>query len=152
MNYLSPSVKRDRFTEDEDDLIIRLHNLLGNRWALIAGRVPERTDNQVKNHWNTHLSKKILSKRFDINNEPFHMNLKTCCSSNFCNVEGEETKEKTTGKMSSDEGGDEVLAEEGVDDRDGGEQGGSCLMQYLDDYTLHFVLSSNKKNVAAAGV
>lgn len=59
MNYLCPDVKQGKFSEEEDDLIIRLHNLLGNRWALIAGRVPGRTDNQVKNHWNTHLSKKL---------------------------------------------------------------------------------------------
>ncbi|XP_048322518.2 transcription factor WER [Ziziphus jujuba] len=59
LNYLSPTVKRGGFSEEEDDLIIRLHNLLGNRWSLIAGRVPGRTDNQVKNHWNTHLCKKL---------------------------------------------------------------------------------------------
>ncbi|KAL6181842.1 hypothetical protein ACLB2K_048491 [Fragaria x ananassa] len=69
MNYLSPTVKRGDFSEEENDLIIRLHNLLGNRpsfpktlrsgWSLIAGRVPGRTDNQVKNHWNSHLSKKL---------------------------------------------------------------------------------------------
>ncbi|KAI8543670.1 hypothetical protein RHMOL_Rhmol08G0237000 [Rhododendron molle] len=59
INYLSPSIKHGDFSEEEDDLIIRLHNLLGNRWSLIAGRVPGRTDNQVKNHWNTHLSKKL---------------------------------------------------------------------------------------------
>ncbi|XP_054791775.1 transcription factor WER-like [Prosopis cineraria] len=59
LNYLSPNVKHGSFTEEEDDLIIRLHNLLGNRWSLIAGRVPGRTDNQVKNHWNTHLCKKL---------------------------------------------------------------------------------------------
>ncbi|KAL5982290.1 hypothetical protein ACLOJK_016361 [Asimina triloba] len=58
MNYLSPSVKHGKFSEEEEDLIVRLHNLLGNRWSLIAGRVPGRTDNQVKNHWNTHLSKR----------------------------------------------------------------------------------------------
>ncbi|PIA61995.1 hypothetical protein AQUCO_00200170v1 [Aquilegia coerulea] len=64
INYLSPSVKKGDFTEEEDDLIIRLHKLLGNRWSLIAGRVPGRTDNQVKNHWNTHLSKKLgITKR-----------------------------------------------------------------------------------------
>nr|URY18763.1 MYB protein [Zanthoxylum bungeanum] len=59
MNYLSPSVNRGNFTEDEEDLIIRLHKLLGNRWSLIAKRVPGRTDNQVKNYWNSHLSKKL---------------------------------------------------------------------------------------------
>ncbi|GLT47221.1 hypothetical protein SLA2020_209310 [Shorea laevis] len=63
MNYLSPGVKRGDFSEEENDLIIRLHNLLGNRWSLIAGRVPGRTDNQVKNHWNTHLSKKLGVKK-----------------------------------------------------------------------------------------
>uniref|UniRef100_A0A5B7A7S0 Putative transcription factor WER n=1 Tax=Davidia involucrata TaxID=16924 RepID=A0A5B7A7S0_DAVIN len=63
INYLSPNIKRDDFSEEEDDLIIRLHNLLGNRWSLIAGRVPGRTDNQVKNHWNTHLSKKLGVKK-----------------------------------------------------------------------------------------
>ncbi|KAK6931058.1 SANT/Myb domain [Dillenia turbinata] len=59
MNYLSPNVKHGDFSLEEEDLIIRLHNLLGNRWSLIAGRVPGRTDNQVKNHWNTHLCKKV---------------------------------------------------------------------------------------------
>nr|AAS07571.1 glabrous 1 [Arabidopsis halleri subsp. gemmifera] len=57
MNYLSPNVNKGNFTEQEEDLIIRLHKLLGNRWSLIAKRVPGRTDNQVKNYWNTHLSK-----------------------------------------------------------------------------------------------
>ncbi|CAM8924905.1 unnamed protein product [Rhodiola kirilowii] len=63
VNYLSPNVKKGSFTEDEDDLIIRLHKLLGNRWSLIAGRVPGRTDNQVKNYWNTHLSKRNGSSK-----------------------------------------------------------------------------------------
>ncbi|KAL5725146.1 hypothetical protein ACHQM5_008322 [Ranunculus cassubicifolius] len=63
MNYLSPNVKKGDFSAEEEDLIIRLHKLLGNRWSLIAGRVPGRTDNQVKNHWNTHLSKKLGVQR-----------------------------------------------------------------------------------------
>nr|KJB17873.1 hypothetical protein B456_003G021100 [Gossypium raimondii] len=58
MNYLRPGIKRGNISPDEEDLIIRLHRLLGNRWSLIAGRLPGRTDNEIKNYWNTILSKK----------------------------------------------------------------------------------------------
>ncbi|PON76943.1 MYB transcription factor [Trema orientale] len=59
LNYLKPGIKRGNITPDEEDLIIRLHNLLGNRWSLIAGRLPGRTDNEIKNYWNTNIRKKI---------------------------------------------------------------------------------------------
>ncbi|GER34636.1 Myb transcription factor [Striga asiatica] len=59
MNYLRPGIKRGNISEDEEDLIVRLHGLLGNRWSLIAGRLPGRTDNEIKNYWNTHLLKKL---------------------------------------------------------------------------------------------
>ncbi|RDY01600.1 Anthocyanin regulatory C1 protein, partial [Mucuna pruriens] len=59
LNYLKPDIKRGNISSDEEDLIIRLHNLLGNRWSLIAGRIPGRTDNEIKNYWNSHLRKKI---------------------------------------------------------------------------------------------
>ncbi|KAI3443300.1 uncharacterized protein J3R85_000231 [Psidium guajava] len=62
LNYLRPDLKRGNFGEDEDDLIIKLHALLGNRWSLIAGRLPGRTDNEVKNYWNSHLRRKLLNK------------------------------------------------------------------------------------------
>ncbi|XP_030526133.1 transcription factor MYB1-like [Rhodamnia argentea] len=61
LNYLRPNIKRGDITKDEEELIIRLHRLLGNRWALIAGRLPGRTDNQIKNYWNTVLAKKCGS-------------------------------------------------------------------------------------------
>ncbi|OIT29412.1 PREDICTED: transcription repressor MYB6-like [Nicotiana attenuata] len=59
VNYLRPGTKRGNFSPDEDDLIIRLHSLLGGRWSLIAGRLQGRTDNEIKNHWNTNLLKKL---------------------------------------------------------------------------------------------
>uniref|UniRef100_A0A6N2M1Y4 Uncharacterized protein n=1 Tax=Salix viminalis TaxID=40686 RepID=A0A6N2M1Y4_SALVM len=65
MNYLRPSVKRGHIAPDEEDLILRLHRLLGNRWSLIAGRIPGRTDNEIKNYWNTSLSKKLISQGID---------------------------------------------------------------------------------------
>ncbi|KAL1805205.1 hypothetical protein ACET3Z_028273 [Daucus carota] len=58
LNYLRPDIKRGNISDDEEDLIIRLHKLLGNRWSLIAGRLPGRTDNEIKNYWNTSLRKK----------------------------------------------------------------------------------------------
>ncbi|XP_019169050.1 PREDICTED: myb-related protein 308-like [Ipomoea nil] len=65
MNYLRPGIKRGNFTPEEDDLIVRLHSLIGNRWSLIAGRLPGRTDNEIKNYWNTHLLKKLKSAGFE---------------------------------------------------------------------------------------
>ncbi|KAK9072544.1 hypothetical protein SSX86_008978 [Deinandra increscens subsp. villosa] len=65
MNYLRPSIKRGQISADEEDLIIRLHRILGNRWSLIAGRIPGHTDNEIKNYWNTRLSKKLISQGID---------------------------------------------------------------------------------------
>ncbi|NP_001268133.1 R2R3 Myb transcription factor C2 repressor motif protein [Vitis vinifera] len=68
INYLRPDLKRGNFAEDEEDLIIKLHALLGNRWSLIAGRLPGRTDNEVKNYWNSHLRRKLINMGIDPNN------------------------------------------------------------------------------------
>ncbi|XP_039120420.1 myb-related protein 308-like [Dioscorea cayenensis subsp. rotundata] len=65
INYLRPDLKRGNFTEEEDELIIKLHGLLGNKWSLIAGRLPGRTDNEIKNYWNTHIKRKLISRGLD---------------------------------------------------------------------------------------
>ncbi|CAJ1943320.1 unnamed protein product [Sphenostylis stenocarpa] len=62
LNYLRPNIKRGNISDEEEDLILRLHRLLGNRWSLIAGRLPGRTDNEIKNYWNSHLCKKLNKK------------------------------------------------------------------------------------------
>ncbi|CAL9150678.1 unnamed protein product [Musa hybrid cultivar] len=58
-NYLRPGIKRGNFTKSEEGLIVHLQSLLGNKWAAIASYLPQRTDNDIKNYWNTHLKKKI---------------------------------------------------------------------------------------------
>ncbi|XP_028770875.1 transcription factor MYB8-like isoform X2 [Neltuma alba] len=65
INYLRPDLKRGNFTQEEDDLIINLHSLLGNKWSLIAARLPGRTDNEIKNYWNTHIKRKLYSLGID---------------------------------------------------------------------------------------
>ncbi|KAL3641431.1 hypothetical protein CASFOL_016399 [Castilleja foliolosa] len=65
INYLRPDLKRGNFTEDEDEIIIKLHGLLGNKWSLIAGRLPGRTDNEIKNYWNTHIKRKLITRGID---------------------------------------------------------------------------------------
>ncbi|KAI7739675.1 hypothetical protein M8C21_020542 [Ambrosia artemisiifolia] len=58
VNYLRPNVKHGNFTKEEDDLIVHLHNKLGNKWSQIAAKLPGRSDNEIKNRWNTHLKKR----------------------------------------------------------------------------------------------
>ncbi|XP_028794201.1 transcription factor MYB106-like [Neltuma alba] len=64
-NYLRPDIKRGNFSSQEDQTIIQLHALLGNRWSAIALRLPKRTDNEIKNHWNTHLKKRLTRMGID---------------------------------------------------------------------------------------
>ncbi|KAK1392130.1 Transcription factor MYB6 [Heracleum sosnowskyi] len=61
LNYLRPAINRGNFGADEVDLMMRLHKLLGNRWSLIAGRLPGRTANDIKNFWNTNVRKKLTT-------------------------------------------------------------------------------------------
>ncbi|OWM77292.1 hypothetical protein CDL15_Pgr028929 [Punica granatum] len=62
VNYLRPYIKRGNICEEEEELILRMHKLLGNRWALIAARLPGRTDNEIKNYWNTNLRKRVRDR------------------------------------------------------------------------------------------
>ncbi|XP_027061061.2 transcription factor MYB63 [Coffea arabica] len=67
INYLRPDVKRGNFTPEEEQTIINLHNALGNKWSKIASHLPGRTDNEIKNVWNTHLKKRLVLGNDDAN-------------------------------------------------------------------------------------
>ncbi|CAL9041461.1 unnamed protein product [Musa banksii] len=64
-NYLRPDIKRGRFSFEEEETIIQLHGILGNKWSAIAARLPGRTDNEIKNYWNTHIRRKLLRMGID---------------------------------------------------------------------------------------
>ncbi|CAJ1957052.1 unnamed protein product [Sphenostylis stenocarpa] len=64
-NYLRPDIKRGRFSFEEEEAIIQLHSVLGNKWSTIAANLPGRTDNEIKNYWNTHIKKKLFKMGID---------------------------------------------------------------------------------------
>ncbi|GAA0139746.1 hypothetical protein LIER_01232 [Lithospermum erythrorhizon] len=60
LNYLRPNIKHGEFSEEEDRVICTLYATIGSRWSIIASQLPGRTDNDIKNYWNTKLKKKLM--------------------------------------------------------------------------------------------
>ncbi|KAI3710380.1 hypothetical protein L2E82_40160 [Cichorium intybus] len=88
INYLRPDLKRGTFSQQEEKLIIELHVVLGNKWSQIAAQLPGRTDNEIKNLWNSSIKihHKPLSEVNDDRKDP---------SSNEKNSQGSYLDEKT---------------------------------------------------------
>nr|XP_043607997.1 transcription factor RAX3 [Erigeron canadensis] len=63
LNYLRPNIKHGSFSEEEDHIICTLYLSIGSRWSIIAAQLPGRTDNDIKNYWNTRLKKKLMGKQ-----------------------------------------------------------------------------------------
>ncbi|XP_010276128.1 PREDICTED: myb-related protein B-like [Nelumbo nucifera] len=57
-NHLRPNLKKGSFSPDEERLILELHSKLGNKWARMAAQLPGRTDNEIKNYWNTRVKRR----------------------------------------------------------------------------------------------
>ncbi|KAK4719857.1 hypothetical protein R3W88_018195 [Solanum pinnatisectum] len=60
LNYLRPNIKHGDFSDEEDGVICSLYASIGSRWSIIAAQLPGRTDNDIKNYWNTKLKKKLM--------------------------------------------------------------------------------------------
>ncbi|GAQ89166.1 Myb domain protein [Klebsormidium nitens] len=58
VNHLRPNLKKEAFSDDEEQMVIHLQAQLGNKWAAIAAQMPGRTDNEIKNLWNTRIKKR----------------------------------------------------------------------------------------------
>ncbi|XP_010545429.1 PREDICTED: transcription factor MYB36-like [Tarenaya hassleriana] len=63
LNYLRPNIKHGGFSDEEDNIILSLYISIGSRWSIIAAQLPGRTDNDIKNYWNTKLKKKLLGRQ-----------------------------------------------------------------------------------------
>ncbi|XVF07847.1 hypothetical protein REPUB_Repub06bG0175000 [Reevesia pubescens] len=72
LNYLRPNIKHGEFSDDEDRIICTLFASIGSRWSIIASQLPGRTDNDIKNYWNTKLKKKLFGMVPQSQRKPVH--------------------------------------------------------------------------------
>ncbi|ESQ40703.1 hypothetical protein EUTSA_v10013952mg [Eutrema salsugineum] len=102
-NYLKPDIKRGEFSYEEEQIIIMLHASRGNKWSVIARHLPKRTDNEIKNYWNTHLKKRLIDQGIDpVTHKPLASNTSpaTLKTSEFQDDDSNRDDQSQSGSMS----------------------------------------------------
>lgn len=66
VNHLDPQLKKGEWTDDEEAILIAMHEHHGNRWANISKQLPGRSDNDVKNHWYSTIQRKFQQHGKDV--------------------------------------------------------------------------------------
>lgn len=57
-NHLNPEISKEQWSEQEEWTLFLLHKLYGNKWAILTQLIKGRTDNSIKNHWNSIMQRK----------------------------------------------------------------------------------------------
>ncbi|KAA8533841.1 hypothetical protein F0562_031358 [Nyssa sinensis] len=118
-NYLRPDLKRGLLNEDEEKVVIDLHARLGNRWSNIAARLPGRTDNEIKNHWNTYIKKKLIKMGINpVTHEPLHQQATSVNPSEMPSPASECPKSQDTGQRELPENDSKVTLKLSRDESD----------------------------------
>ncbi|KAJ7948947.1 MYB family protein [Quillaja saponaria] len=108
INYLRPDVKRGSLTKEEEEVIIRLHAALGNKWSQIASHLPGRTDNEIKNIWNTHLKKSVAPKSSKSGGDDSKESSMTSLSSTSSEQASQVTVQEAADQVSKKQGANEI--------------------------------------------